>query len=216
MAHRRWSVACLLLILSGCVEVNTYVGSRGKINQNLVINVPQRSADGMKQIVQSYLGREWTVQVEGRGEQRSVRAQRTFSAVPEGKPMPGVSMQFQRQEHWYGLRAIYKVQVRYIPKELLQTPDEEKLVANRKVTVRFFMPGRILPESSVQPKDGNFVELSLDPTQPIEVNLTSVGIVWWKVGLLLLILIALLWFLAPYLPRILERLPRRTVRVVQR
>ncbi len=216
MAHRRWSFVFLLLMLTGCVEVNTYVGSRGKIKQHLVINAPQRSADGMKQIAQSYLGREWTVRVEGRGEQRLVRAQRTFSAVPEGKPMPGVSVQFQRQERWYGLRAIYKVQVRYVPKELLQTPDEEKLVANRKVTVRFFMPGRILPQSSVAPKDGNFVEFSVDPTQPIELHITSVGIVWWKVGMLLLILMALLWFLAPYLPRILERLPRRTVRVVQR
>lgn len=215
MRSGRWLLLCLLLSLSGCVEVNTYVGSRGKVTQEIIAYVPRLSAEGFKRIAQDYLGRQWSVRVEGAGEQRFIYARRTFPAIPEGKPMLGVSVKFQRRNRWF--RATYELQVSYKPKELLQTPYESELIADRKATVRFYIPGRIVPElSNVPAKDTDFVELAIDPTKPLQVKITSIGIIWWRVVLLLVIIIGLLWLAAPYLPRIAERLQRRTVKVVQR
>jgi hypothetical protein len=182
----------------------------------LALTVPQRTAEGIKDIAQRYLGQGWSVRIlEGKGEQRTVYAWRAVRAQPEAKLMPGVTVQVRRRPHW--LRATYEVSLRYDPTELLQTQEERRLATNQQVTVRVRLPGRVIAErSSVAPADGNWVELTLDPLQPYTVRLTAIGVLWWRVALVVLLLAALLWFLAPYVPHILDRLSRRTVRVVQR
>lgn len=80
------------------------------------------------------------------------------------------------------------------------------MAANRKVTVRIYMPGRILSErSNVAPIDGNMAELNLDPLNRTELRVVAIGFIWWRIGLLLLVLAALVWLIAPYIPRIVER-----------
>jgi len=212
----RWVVLCLPLLLAGCVTVDLSVNSRGVITQEISLIAPQRSAEGMRNIFQRYLGQGWTVRIlEGKGEQRTVYAWRTVRANPEAKLMPGLIVQFRRHNHWF--RATYEVTLRYDPTELLQTPEEKQVASHRQVTVRVRMPGRILTEQSNVPSaEGNMVELTLDPLQPTEVRVTASGILWWRIIGLLLILALLLWLLAPYLPHLLQAFPRRTVRVVQR
>jgi len=212
----RWVVLCLPLLLAGCVTVDLSVNSRGTITQEIALLVPQRSAEGMKNIFQRYLGQDWSVRIlEGKGEQRTVYAWRSVRANPEAKLMPGLTAQFRRRNHWF--RATYEVTFRYDPTELLQTPEEKQVASNRPVTVRVHMPGRVLTDrSSVSSAEGNMVELSLDPLQPAEVRVTALGILWWRVIGLVLFLALLLWLLAPYVPHLLQALPRRTVRVVQR
>jgi hypothetical protein len=59
-------------------------------------------------------------------------------------------------------------------------------------------------------------ELNLDPLNRTEVRIVAVGFIWWRIGLLLLVLAALVWLIAPYIPRMVERVRRPTVKVVQR
>jgi hypothetical protein len=212
----RWVALCLPLLLTGCVTVDVSVNSRGKVTQEITLIVPQRSADGMRNIFQRYLGQDWSVRIlEGKGEQRTIYARRAVKADPQAKLMPGLTVQFRRRNHWF--RATYEATFRYDPTELLQTPEEKRLASNQQVTVRVRMPGRVLTEkSSVTSAEGNRVELTLDPLQPTEVRITALGILWWRIVLLLLILAFLLWLVAPYVPRLLQAFPRRTVRVVQR
>jgi hypothetical protein len=206
---------CLPLLLVGCVEVEMQVSSLGKITQTFTATVSQRAADVLKAAAQNYLGRNWRISVERKGEMNIVQAWRTYSSRPETKPMPGVTVEFRRRNGWF--RATYELRVRYEPAELFQTRDEEVVAANRKVTVRIYMPGRILPErSNVASVEGNTAELNLDPLSRTEVRVVAVGFIWWRIGLLLLILAALVWLIAPYIPRIVERMRRPTVKVVQR
>ncbi len=215
MMRRVWlGILCLPLLLAGCVEVELQVGSRGKVTQTFTATVSQRAADVLKAAAENYLGRHWRIVIERKGEMNTVRTWRSFSARPESKPMPGVTMQFRRRNHWF--RATYELLIRYDPSELFQTKDEQVVAENRKVTVRIAMPGRIHPDqSTVSEVDGNTTWLEIDPLKRVEVKLVAVGILWWRVGVLLLILAFLLWLLTPYFPRLAERLQRRTVRVVQ-
>ncbi|MCX7642751.1 MAG: hypothetical protein N2116_02935 [Armatimonadetes bacterium] len=210
-------VFCLpLLLLSGCVEVEIQVGSRGKITQTFTATVSQRAADVLKAAVQNYLGRDWRVTVERKSEKMNiVRAWKSYKLSPGAKPMPGVVAEFRRRNGWF--RATYELRVRYEPSELLLTKEEQGIAFNRKVTVRIFMPGRILPEqSTVASVDGNRAELTLDPLSRTEVHIVAVGVIWWRVGILLLVAAFLIWLIAPYLPRIVERFRKPTVKVVQR
>lgn len=216
MRLARLVVFCLPLLLTGCVEVEIKVSSLGKITQTFTATVSQRAADVLKAAAQNYLGRDWRVIVERKGEKMNIfRAWKSYSQALGTKPMPGVVAEFRRRNGWF--RATYELRVRYEPSELLQTKDERAIASNSKVTVRFIMPGRILPEqSTVTSVDGNRVELTLDPLSRTEVQIVAIGIIWWRVGLLLLVIAVLIWFVAPYVPRIIERLKRPTVKVVQR
>ncbi len=212
----QWVALGLPIFLAGCITVDVSVNSRGKVTQEMTLIVPQRTAEGMKNIIQRYLGQDWSVRIwEGKGEQRTIYAWRAVWATPEAKLMPGLSVQFRRRNHWF--RATYETTFRYEPTELLQTPQEKQLASDERVTVRVRMPGRILTDQSNVPSaEGNLVELTLDPLQSTEVRITAVGVLWWRVIGLLLLIGLLLWFLAPYVPRLLQAFPRRTVRVVQR
>jgi len=213
LRRTRLVIFCLPLLLVGCVEVEMQVSSLGKITQTFTATVSQRAADVLKAAAQNYLGRNWRISIERKGEMNILRVWRTYS--PETKPMPGVTVEFKRRNGWF--RATYELRVRYNPTDLFQTKDEEVVAANRKVTVRIYMPGRILPEqSNVASVDGNMAELNLDPLNRTEVRIISVGFIWWRIGLLLLVLAALVWLIAPYIPRIVERVRRPTVKVVQR
>ncbi|MFA0752820.1 MAG: hypothetical protein IMHGJWDQ_000582 [Candidatus Fervidibacter sp.] len=216
MVRKGWLVFFFLpMLLTGCVDVELQVGSRGKVTQTFTVTVSQRAADVLKAAIENYLGRHWRIMVERKGEMNIVRAWRSYSARPEGKPMPGVVVQFRRTNHWF--RATYELLIRYNPADLLQTKDEQTLAANRKVTMRIAMPGRILPEqSTVGRVDGSEAEVTIDPLNRLEIRVVAMGVLWWRIGLLLLILAILVWLLAPYLPRLAERFQRRTVRVVQR
>jgi len=203
-------------VLTGCVEVDVQVSSRGKVTQTFTATVSQRAAGVLKAAVQDYLGRDWRVTVERKGEKMNIiRAWKSYNLSPETKPMPGVVAEFRRRNGWF--RATYELRVRYEPSELLQTKDEQAIASNRKVTVRIFMPGRILSDqSTVTSIDGNRAELTLDPLNRTEVHIVAIGIIWWRVGLLILVVAFLIWLVAPYLPRIAERFGRPTVKVVQR
>lgn len=212
----RLVVFCLPLLLVGCVEVELQVGSTGKITQTFVATVSQRAADVLKAGVQNYLGRDWRVTVERKGEKVNIiRAWKSYNPKRETKPMPGVYAEFRRRNGWF--RATYELKVRYEPSELLQTKDEQAVASNTKVTVHIFMPGRILPDqSTVSSVDGNRAELTLEPLSRTEIQIVAVGIIWWRVGLLLLAIAVLLWLIAPYIPRVVEKFRRPTVKVVQR
>lgn len=214
MLRGSWSLLPLLFMtLNGCVEVNTHIGSRGKIYQELIITVPQRSARGTRQMLRDYLGRSWRIRVEGKGEQRVIRAWRKFPALDGGESMPGVSLHFSRHNDWF--RATYHLTVSYDPSQLFQTAVEKDIVARQKITVRFFMPGRIVTTTPVGiEKKGNIAIAVIDPSRPFQAEVTAVGLLWWRLGLFLLALMTFLWFIAPYVPRLLERFPRRTVRIV--
>lgn len=217
MRRAGWLVVfCLPLLLTGCVEVEVKVGSGGKVTQTFVATVSQRAADVLKSAAQNYLGRDWRIAVERKSEKMNlVRAWKSYNPTTESKPMPGVTAEFRRRNNWF--RATYELRIRYEPSELLQTKDEQAVASNRKVTVRIFMPGRILPErSTVSSADGNRAEITLDPLSRAEIQIVAVGIIWWRVGVLLLVVALLIWLVAPYLPRIAERLRRPTVKVVQR
>ncbi len=217
MVRRAWLIVfCLPLVLTGCVEVDVQVSSRGKVTQTFTATVSQRAAGVLKAAVQDYLGRDWRVTVERKGEKMNIiRAWKSYNLSPETKPMPGVVAEFRRRNGWF--RATYELRVRYEPSELLQTKDEQAIASNRKVTVRIFMPGRILSDqSTVTSIDGNRAELTLDPLNRTEVHIVAIGIIWWRVGLLILVVAFLIWLVAPYLPRIAERFRRPTVKVVQR
>ncbi len=217
MVRRAWLIVfCLPLVLTGCVEVDVQVSSRGKVTQTFTATVSQRAAGVLKAAVQDYLGRDWRVTVERKGEKMNIiRAWKSYNLSPETKPMPGVVTEFRRRNGWF--RATYELRVRYEPSELLQTKDEQAIASNRKVTVRIFMPGRILSDqSTVTSIDGNRAELTLDPLNRTEVHIVAIGIIWWRVGLLILVVAFLIWLVAPYLPRIAERFRRPTVKVVQR
>ncbi|MEZ8220097.1 hypothetical protein GG496_000264 [Candidatus Fervidibacteria bacterium JGI MDM2 JNZ-1-D12] len=217
MVRRAWLIVfCLPLVLTGCVEVDVQVSSRGKVTQTFTATVSQRAAGVLKAAVQDYLGRDWRVTVERKGEKMNIiRAWKSYNLSPETKPMPGVVAEFRRRNGWF--RATYELRVRYEPSELLQTKDEQAIASNRKVTVRIFMPGRILSDqSTVTSIDGNRAELTLDPLNRTEVHIVAIGIIWWRVGLLILVVAFLIWLVAPYLPRIAERFGRPTVKVVQR
>ncbi len=217
MVRRAWLIVfCLPLVLTGCVEVDVQVSSRGKVTQTFTATVSQRAAGVLKAAVQDYLGRDWRVTVERKGEKMNIiRAWKSYNLSPETKPMPGVVAEFRRRNGWF--RATYELRVRYEPSELLQTKDEQAIASNRKVTVRIFMPGRVLSDqSTVTSIDGNRAELTLDPLNRTEVHIVAIGIIWWRVGLLILVVAFLIWLVAPYLPRIAERFGRPTVKVVQR
>lgn len=217
MVRRAWLIVfCLPLVLTGCVEVDVQVSSRGKVTQTFTATVSQRAAGVLKAAVQDYLGRDWRVTVERKGEKMNIiRAWKSYNLSPETKPMPGVVAEFRRRNGWF--RATYELRVRYEPSELLQTKDEQAIASNRKVTVRIFMPGRILSDqSTVTSIDGNRAELTLDPLNRTEIHIVAIGIIWWRVGLLILVVAFLIWLVAPYLPRIAERFRRPTVKVVQR
>lgn len=212
----RLVVFCLPLLLVGCVEVELKVGSTGKVTQTFTATVSQRAADVLKAGVQNYLGRDWRVTVERKGERINiVRAWKSYSLKRETRPMPGVVAEFRRRNGWF--RATYELKIRYDPSELLQTKDEEAVASNRKITVRIYMPGRILPEqSTVSSVDGNKAELTIDPLSRTEIHITAIGVIWWRVGLLLIAIAFLVWLVAPYMPRIVEMFRRPTVKVVQR
>lgn len=217
MVRRAWLIVfCLPLVLTGCVEVDVQVSSRGKVTQTFTATVSQRAAGVLKAAVQDYLGRDWRVTVERKGEKMNIiRAWKSYNLSPETKPMPGVVAEFRRRNGWF--RATYELRIRYEPSELLQTKDEQAIASNRKVTVRIFMPGRVLSDqSTVTSIDGNRAELTLDPLNRTEVHIVAIGIIWWRVGLLILVVAFLIWLVAPYLPRIAERFGRPTVKVVQR
>lgn len=208
-------VLCLPLLLVGCVEVEVKVSSLGKVTQTFTATVSRRASDVLKAAAQNYLGRNWQVVIERKGEMNIVRIWRSFSPRSETKPMPGVSFEFRRRNGWF--RASYELKVRYNPAELLQTKDEQAIAANRKVTVKVFMPGRIIPEqSTITSVDGNIAEFDFDPLNRAELSIVAVGFIWWRIGLLLLVLAALIWFIAPYIPRIVDKVKRPTVKVVQR
>ncbi len=215
MVRRVWSgFFLLLLLLTGCLEVEMQVGSRGKVTQTFTATVSQRAADVLKAAAENYLGRNWRVLIERKGEMNTVRIWRSYDARQAAKPMPGLTVQFRRRNHWF--RATYELEVRYNPSELLQTKDEQALATDRKVNIRIIMPGRILPEqSSVPAADYRTAEISIDPLKPANLRLVSVGFLWVRVGALLLLLAILLWLIAPYLPRLTARFQQRTVRVVQ-
>ncbi|MGQ9463540.1 MAG: hypothetical protein ACUVTP_10540 [Candidatus Fervidibacter sp.] len=208
-------VLCLPLLLVGCVEVEVKVSGLGKVTQTFTATVSQRASDVLKAAAQNYLGRNWEVVIERKGEMNIVRIWRSFSPRNETKPMPGVNFEFRRRNGWF--RASYELKVRYNPAELLQTKDEQAIAANKKVVVRVFMPGRIIPEqSTVTSVDGNAAEFDFDPLNRMELKIVAVGVIWWRIGLLLLVLAALIWFIAPYIPRVVDKVRRPTVKVVQR
>lgn len=216
MPYKVWLVIfCLPLLLTGCVEVEMQVSSLGKVTQTFTATVSQRAADVLKAAAQNYLGRDWRISLEHRGEMNIIRVWRSYSPRPETKPMPGVIVEFRRRNGWF--RANYELKIQYDPAKLFQTKDEEAIAANRKVTVRIYMPGRILPqESNIASVEGNTAELTLDPLSKSELRVVATGFLWWRIGLLLLVLAALVWFTVPYVPRIVERLRGPTVRVVKR
>lgn len=216
MVRNVWLVfICLPLLLTGCVDVEMQVSSRGKITQTFTANVSQRAADVIKAMAQNYLGRNWRIVVERKGEMSVVRTWLTYTPRPEAKPMSGLTVNFRRRNGWFS--ATYELQVRYNPSELFQTKDEQLLVTDRKLTARIFMPGRIVPErSNVTSLDGNMAELALDPLSKAEIRIVSVGLIWWRVGILILLLATIFWFIAPYIPRIIEKFRRPSVKVVQR
>jgi hypothetical protein len=197
------------MLLAGCVEVEMQVSSLGKITQTFTATVSQRAADVLKAAAQNYLGRNWRISVERKGEMNIVQVWRTYSSRPETKPMPGMTVEFRRRNGWF--RATYELRVHYEPAELFQTKDEEVVAANRKVTVRIYTE-----RSNVASVEGNTAELNLDPLSRTEVRVVAVGFIWWRIGLLFLVLAALVWLIAPYIPRIVERMRRPTVKVVQR
>lgn len=142
-----WAVSlCLPLLLTGCVEVEIKVGSRGKITQTFTATVSQRAADVLKAASQNYLGRDWQVTLERKSEKMNiVRVWKSYRPSPEIKPMPGIVVEFRRRSMWF--RATYELRVRYEPSELLQTKDEQAVASNRKVSVRIFMPGPYSPRT---------------------------------------------------------------------
>ncbi|MCS7223154.1 MAG: hypothetical protein NZ959_01145 [Armatimonadetes bacterium] len=217
MSRAFWGFAVgtvFVLSLSGCTEVHTYVGPRGAITQEVKISVPQRFAEGVKVITEKLLGTGWRVRVDGRGEVWSVRAWRRFSADPEGRPLPGVSFKFKRVNHWF--RATYQLQAHYDPKELFVTEAEQALLANVTATVYIHMPGTVRADlSNVQADASGVVSLELNPLRPATVQLTSVGVLWWRVGLLLVVIGIILFLVAPYIPRILALVRPVRIRVVE-
>ncbi|MCS7265472.1 MAG: hypothetical protein NZ805_11635 [Armatimonadetes bacterium] len=211
----RFLLLGLPLLLAGCVDIEMSVSSTGKVSQTFIATVSQRAADVLKAAAQNYLGRNWRISVERKGELSVVRVWSTYKPRPEAKPMPGLTVDFRRRNNWF--RATYELLIRYNPNELFQTKDEQSLVAERKLTARIFMPGCIVPErSTVAYSDGNMAELNLEPLAKSEIRVVSVGIIWWRLGLLILLIAFVVWVIAPYIPRIAEKLRRPSVKVVQR
>ncbi|MCS7192036.1 MAG: hypothetical protein NZ937_03510 [Armatimonadetes bacterium] len=212
---RKASLALLLLplLLTGCVEVELKVNSRGKITQTFTAVVSQRAADVLKAAAQNYLGRNWQTIVERKGEMNILKTRLTYKPQPKANPMPGLTVDFRRRNRWF--KATYELRIQYKPNEIFQTKDEQFLVAERKLTARIYMPGRIIPEQSdVTFVEGNMAELTLDPLSKAEIRIVSVGMIWWLVGLAVLFLALLVWAISPYIPRLIERLRRPSVKVV--
>ncbi len=216
MRREVWLVVfCLPFLLTGCVEVEMKVTSLGKVTQTFTATVPQRATSVIKSAAQNYLGRNWRVAAERKGEMNIVRIWRSYSSKAETKPMPGLVTEFRRRNGWF--RATYELRIKYNPTDLFQTKDEQLVAANRKVKLRVFMPGRILADqSNATSVSGNMAELDVDPLQPAEVRIVAIGFIWWRIGALLLLVAFFVWLVAPYIPRIVEKFRRPTVKVVQR
>ncbi len=216
MVRKVWVMClCLPFLLVGCVEVELQVNSRGKITQTFIATVSQRASGVLKAGAQDYLGRNWRTVIERKGEMNIVRSWITYKPRPKANPMPGLTVEFRRRNGWF--RATYELKILYNPNELFQTKDEQLLVADRKLSARIFMPGRIIPEeSNAASVNGNMAELNLDILSKSQIRVVSVGLIWWRVGLVILVLAFLVWATAPYFPRIVEKFRKPSVKVIQR